>query len=517
MSPADRIGQDRRGTDTYGQPLMDVPAHKTEFIRPEAVAGPGGFYPDDPTELRQVVTGYLNSAAVVCPEPPVGLIAPHAGYVYSGPVAGWAYRQVQGRTYRAVVVMAPSHREPFSFASVMPEGAYRTPLGPLRIDRELSARLTELAADSAALSLRGHSISPYAEHSLEVQLPFIRVALGEVPLVAVVVGMVNWETCRRLGEGIAKLATEHRLLVVASSDLSHYHTDAAARRLDGRTLEALRAGDARAFYGSCRRGDLEACGAAPIAALLQAATALGNCEVRVLHYATSADVPEGDRGYVVGYVAAAVCRSGGGAGEVPTSGDSTQASESRTADKPLSPETGTELVRLATAALQRALVGKPGLDEPTKRLSDPALDEKHPLFVTLKVRGRLRGCIGQLNPTSELRRAVEETALMAAFDDPRFPPLTSRELRDLTVEVSVLSPMEPVRSPEDIQIGVHGLMIRRGAVQGLLLPQVAPEQKWDRRQFLEGVCRKAGLPSDAWTKPDAQVFRFTAQVFGKSQ
>lgn len=143
----------------------------------------------------------------------------------------------------------------------------------------------------------------------------------------------------------------------------------------------------------------------------------------------------------------------------------------------------------------------------------PALQEKRPVFVTLHWRGQLRGCIGLVEPVKPLAEAVQEMALAAAFRDPRFPPLTSEEFPDVDIEISVLSPFSQIQQPEEIEVGKHGLYIKKGLYSGLLLPQVATEQHWDRITFLCETCRKAGLYPEAWKEPDTQIFIFSAEIF----
>jgi AmmeMemoRadiSam system protein A len=136
-------------------------------------------------------------------------------------------------------------------------------------------------------------------------------------------------------------------------------------------------------------------------------------------------------------------------------------------------------------------------------------------FVTLKIQGRLRGCIGHIAATAPLIETVRDVALSSAFDDPRFPPLARDELERATIEVSVLSPFRRTRDPSEIKVGTHGILVRRAGRSGLLLPQVATEQGWERDEFLAHTCRKAGLPDDAWRDPDTVIEIFSAIVFGE--
>lgn len=187
--------------------------------------------------------------------------------------------------------------------------------------------------------------------------------------------------------------------------------------------------------------------------------------------------------------------------------------EKRGIDRGLTGEEKEALLRIAREAIEAGLEGKP----PPGPAEKGALEEKRGAFVTLKKRGRLRGCIGYIEPGKSLAKTVEEMAAAAAFQDPRFPPLRMEELKDLSLEVSVLTPLRRVSDVGEIEIGTHGLYIRRGGRAGLLLPQVATEWRWDRDTFLKETCRKAGLAPDAWKDPETEIYLFSADVFGEEQ
>ncbi|NPV04256.1 MAG: AmmeMemoRadiSam system protein A [Syntrophaceae bacterium] len=169
------------------------------------------------------------------------------------------------------------------------------------------------------------------------------------------------------------------------------------------------------------------------------------------------------------------------------------------------------LLRIARESIEAELKGQP----PPAAEAKGALGEKRGAFVSLKKRGKLRGCIGMIEARKPLARTVEEMAAAAAFQDPRFPPLRKDELKDLRVEISVLTPLQRVDDVGAVEIGKHGLYIRRGARAGLLLPQVATEWRWDRETFLRETCRKAGLAPDAWRDPGTEIYLFSADVFGE--
>ena len=176
----------------------------------------------------------------------------------------------------------------------------------------------------------------------------------------------------------------------------------------------------------------------------------------------------------------------------------------------LSQEAKRELIRLARRTIKEYLdLGRVPEYEP----SLPELREKQGAFVTLKERGQLRGCIGNFQSQDSLARLVQDMAVAAAVEDPRFPALTQSELEEVEIEISVLSPREEVSDPGEIQVGRDGIYITRGGSRGVFLPQVATEQGWDRETFLENCCYKAGLPGDAWEKKETKIEKFTAVVF----
>ena len=452
-------------------------------VRAPAVAG--SFYPAPADSLRRQVTQLLqrNNA-----EPVSGvraLIAPHAGYVYSGAVAAGAYSSIGPNAIRRVVVIAPSHRVPFDGVSAFVGEAYETPLGPVEVDLEA------LAALASAYNLESVSPAHGLEHSLEVQLPFIQLALPGARLVPLLMGSQDLETARGLGAALVETLGGSDTLVAASSDLSHYHEDSVARVLDGVVAGHVRALEPEKLLESVECERAAACGAGPMAAAMFYARGVGAALARVISYATSGDVT-GDRRQVVGYLSAVF--------HLPSPKE-----EGHDLDR----EERGKLLRLAREALEAHYAGgvPPEPTEPSARLR-----QKRGAFVTLTEGGRLRGCIGYVEPVVPLWRAVREIAVAAAVSDPRFPPVTAGELESLRIEISALSPLERCDDPVLVTVGRHGLVVRQGGRSGLLLPQVPEEQGWDREEFLDHTCRKAGLHPDAW-RSGAELYTFTAQVF----
>jgi len=263
----------------------------------------GTWYPGDPAVLRAEIRRYLEAVpARAVAGPVVGLVSPHAGYVYSGQVAAHGYRLIEGRRYDAVVVIGPSHRVLFRGASVWPSGGYETPLGVVPVDGELAEAI--LGADPVVHADR----KPHAaEHSVEIQLPFLQVALGAFAFVPIVMGTQDLRTCEALADGIWRAAKGKEVLVVGSSDLSHFHDYEQAKRLDAVVVDLVRKRDARGLARRLEEGSCEACGGGPVIAAMLFAEKAGARGVQVLRYANSGDVT-GDRRQVVGYLSAAFFR-----------------------------------------------------------------------------------------------------------------------------------------------------------------------------------------------------------------
>ena len=475
--------------------MLVAAAPDTPTVRRPAVAG--SFYPAEPQALMAAVDGYLNAVPkAAASEPLVALIAPHAGYPFSGPVAGYSFSQLKGRNVTRVVVIAPSHYEAFPFVAAYDGDSYRTPLGDVPVDKEFIRKLAK-ATPVVQISRRGHDMGPRGgEHALEVELPFLQRALGKFLLVPLVMGDRDFDQERALGLALAQLIQGPETIIIASSDLSHYHSHQEASRMDGKMLQALEHWDYRALSGNFRTGVWEACGGGPIIATMIAAEKMGANRAELLKYATSGDT-SGDKGRVVGYAAVAFTRSA-----------RSSAAESYT----LSAQERAELLAIAHEAVRMAVKEHKRYVPPEPRSA--ALLEERGAFVTLKKRGELRGCIGHTVPQQPLYLTVRDVAVYAALQDPRFPAVTAEEFNDLEFEISVLSPFRKVRDPREVRVGEHGLLVRRGNKEGLLLPQVPVEQKWDRHTFLEQCCHKAGLNADAWKDRETDLFVFTALVFG---
>lgn len=471
-----------------------------EEVRQPAVAG--SFYPQEPGQLAATVDGFIAAAGTPAPGVQlVALIAPHAGYTFSGSVSAHSYALLKDRKTHRVVVIGPSHFDAFPFTSVYDGAAYATPLGRVPVDQAFARKLAGMSP-RIRLSSRGHVPSQgQAEHSLEVQIPFLQRTLTDFRLVPVVMGEQSYEASRALGVALAELIRGTDTLIVASSDLSHYHPYTEANALDGKTLSAIEGWDYLTLSDNFQNRTWEACGGAPIVEAMIAAERLGANRAKVIKYANSGDVT-GDRSRVVGYAAVALLRN----------------AEFRKAGRErfsLSPQEKNQLLDIARKSVESAVSGNK-LYELPGNLPDSLLQDRG-AFVTITENGELRGCVGYTDSVKPLAMTVRDVAVLAALRDTRFRPVTAKELQQLRYEISVLSPFRRVSDIDEIRVGEHGLLIKQGSYEGLLLPQVAPEQGWDRKTLLEQTAMKAGLPPNAWRDNDADIFAFTAVVFGESQ
>jgi len=461
-----------------------------DFIRPSVLAGT--WYPAEAEELARSVEGFLAGGPKEQPPGRVlALVVPHAGHLYSGAVAGaaWGLAARLSPPPRTVVLLGPSHRFPLTKPSLWPQGAYTCPLGRAPVDADLAGRLgRRLEADF----VRPAHLS---EHCLEIQVPFLIKALPQARLVAVLTGRPDLARARLMGQALAEETAGRPVLLVASTDLSHFHPEEEAWRLDDRVAERIEKLDPEGLLEDASQGKAEACGLQALMAVMFAARQMGAERGLILDRATSAKVT-GDRRQVVGYLAAALV--GPNAPEKASAGP-----------LELSPEQKRSIKDLARRSVEAAVQGR---DLPAPPADDPLLARSGRVFVTLRRHDRLRGCIGTLSPRLPLGRAVVEMAALAALRDPRFEAVRPSELEDLQLEISLLSPPQPAR-PEEVQVGRDGLIIELNGRSGLLLPQVPGEMNWDREQFLDGLCRKAGLPPGAWRQPEARLERFEALVF----
>lgn len=472
-------------------------------IRPMAVAGQ--FYPESKEDLKWMVKDFLKESDVKADDRLQALIVPHAGYVFSGRIAAKAYSAIPSTAhYKRIFLLGPSHVAAFDGASVNTAAAhYETPLGLVDVDTETAKSLADNNdVFSYVPKAHGH------EHCLEVQLPFLQVTLGDVPpIVPIIIGTVDIDVLENIAGALQPYFTPENLFVI-SSDFSHYTTYDAARQADLATARAVSTGRL-AEFAAALRGNAEkhipnlctsACGAAAIAVLLLMAEKSDGIKVVHLGYENSGDSPYGGKDEVVGYNAFAVTRTAdeGGVGF------------------DLTAEERETLLQIARRSVEKAVglkQSRPVVDE--GRLTD-TLRRNCGAFVTLNEDGHLRGCIGNLVGEGPLFETVENMAVAAATEDPRFNPVGIDELDKINIEISVLSPLKRIASADEIVLGRDGVLMVYNGHHGTFLPQVANETGWTKEEFLGHLSRdKAGLCWDDWKK--AELYTYEAVVFNEEE
>ncbi len=470
--------------------------------RKPAVAG--AFYPADREKLRESVYSFLEEADGESLEGKIaGLISPHAGYVYSGPVAAHAYGQLRGRNYDTVVLMGPCHRgKPFTGVSVGAYEAYETPLGRVPVDRKLAQELMD-ADDLIRFLPDRHA----GEHSLEVQLPFLQAVLEDFNILPVLTGDFSLNTCRTVAKCLNQATKDRNVLFIASTDLSHYLPYEEAVALDRQTVDAVVKGRARPLYYGLLNQKYSMCGRTAVVMLLMTLAERGPFEARLQEYANSGDTA-GTKDRVVGYGAFAFLESG----EEPPA--ESKDPEVQSGWKLLGPDSRRRLLALARSSIREYLTHKrlPEVDP----ADYPECRGSRGVFVTLYKDGQLRGCIGCHASRVSLCRIVPYMAVRSACADPRFGPLKLSELDEVTIEINVyLTPLIPVDGPEAFKPGEDGIQIVKGHRSATYLPKVASEQGWSREETLGHLCRKAGLPDDAWRGDDVEFYIYKTQCFAE--
>ena len=449
----------------------------------------GTWYPGTEKELNAKLEDYLGSARSKAHGEILALISPHAGYMYSGPVAAFAYKTVEDKDFDDVIVIGPSHYHGFLGASVDTMAGRMTPLGKVEFDLPLARKIIKYNK-KITNDPRAH----IEEHSVELQIPFLQKVLKKFKVIEIVMGSHDYDVCELLSDAIVAATEGKNVLVVASSDLSHFHTQEEAEALDNILIESVSKYNPELLYKRLAQDSCEACGGAPIITAMLVARKKGATTAKPLKYATSGNT-SGDYSQVVGYLAAVFYKE-----------EKMQVG----VDLGLSEKEKKKLKEIARQSIKTAVLGEnlPEIKNITAKLKEP-----YGIFVTLNKHGTLRGCVGRIIGDQPLYISCQQMAQAAALKDPRFPNVSEEELPDLDIEISVLTPLERVEDLKNIVIGRDGLIIRQGYYQGLLLPQVATEYNWTVEQFLEQTCHKAGLPSNAYKEKDTEIYKFSAEVF----
>ncbi|MDA3910608.1 MAG: AmmeMemoRadiSam system protein B [Bacteroidales bacterium] len=470
-------------------------------IRESAVAG--SFYADDKNELFQEISGYLkNSRAENGNLDTRMLICPHAGYIFSGQIAADAISHLSKNKTKRIFILAAAHHFGFRGISVNQQ-SYETPLGLVKNDTEIS---------EALLGEKFIDYYPEAhthEHCIEVELPILQVHLQNFTLIPILFGACSENDIDLLAKRLEKYAENPENAFIVSTDFSHYPNNEDASKIDKLTADAIVSGDSeqlkQCLWDHDQRNINELhtalCGEKAVLCAMKIAKQ-ANLNWEIISYANSGDSFQGNSKSVVGYYAI-------------------RAGKTINNEFQLSKNEKQKLLNYARAVIRHKLAPEKH-DLPTREHLPNALFEAGGAFVTLHKGEKLRGCIGRFSDENPLIENVHKMAISAAFQDPRFEPLQKSELDEISIEISVLTPLQRIEGPNDFVLGKHGIYIikrdENGNItnSGTFLPQVAQSQNWTKAEFL-GFCArdKAGIGWDGWK--DAELYRYNALIFSEKE
>jgi len=486
--------------------FFSVGGAEEKVVQPNLLAGT--WYPARAEELKSQLETFFAAADVNPAGDVTALILPHAGYRYSGRTAAFGVKRASVGRYQRIVVMGPSHHTNLGDNLSVPAAThYSTPLGQVALDTVFIGRLKENKLFTTMPPAH------HSEHSVQIELPLLQYAFGDFKLVPIVTGRCSKETIKKAAE-IVKDAIDDKTLVVASSDFTHYgpgygyvpfdtNIPQNIKKLDMGAFERIKGLDGEGFLDYRRDTGATICGFVPIAILLEMLKA--GTEAEIVKYTTSGEIT-GDFNNSVSYMSVAFHRCKAG-----------HRQEKKAVPASSNDEDKKRLLALARRSLEYYLehrkipkVSELGI-EPTEKMRKTGA-----AFVTLKRHSYLRGCIGHTHPTGPLYESVIVNAINAGFNDWRFPPIVPDEMKLIQIEISVISEPAQVSSPNDIKIGIDGVLFRKDGRSALFLPQVAVEQKWDLKRMLKNLSLKAGLDADAW-KQGGEFYTFRADVFGEAE
>ncbi len=474
---------------------------KVLIDRKPAVAGQ--FYPYHADELRGVLRRHFESAEKKKEAGPLrALVSPHAGFVFSGDVAASAFNQMDSNAaYDNIFVIGSSHHVSFDGASIFRQGHFLTPLGQVPVNIVLADSLIalhEIFTDRADAHSR--------EHSLEVQLPFLQYRLKQpFRIVPVVIGTSRPETCKKIAMALKPYLNSKNLFVI-STDFSHYPSYGDANVSDRRTADAILSNEPDSLVLALNRQAEKPvkglatglCGWSSVLTLMYM-TQSEPFEYHTVQYKNSGDTPYGDKDRVVGYYAMTV----------------NVKEKKAMSEFILTEKDKKDLLKIARLTIESYLKNNAIPDLDLSAYSDQ-VKTKCGAFVTLHKHKQLRGCIGRFGENEPLYKVVQEMSVAAATQDYRFSPVRESELKDIEIEISVLTPLKKISSADEFILGKHGIWIKKGHRSGTFLPQVATETGWTKEEFLGHCARdKAGIGWDGWK--DAELYTYEAKIFNESE
>jgi len=489
----------------------------------------GRFYPATESVLKdQINIFFKNVPKQTINGKPIAVISPHAGYQYSGQVAAFVYNAIKNCGFNRVIVLAFPHRspKPYRGVSILNVREFKTPLGNIPVDHEACNQLLNSSSEiiqntqQKVINLFGTYEGAYqGEHSLETQLPFLQMSLVDFKLVPVMVGVLIDDDFDQVANAIKPLMND-KTIVVVSSDFTHYgegfgyvpfkkDIENNIKALDYGAFNKIINKDFEGFKKYKMQTGITACGVHPIELLLKLLPEDAHGEI--LNYDTSGRQTN-DFSHSVSYASIIFTKPSKSGHYVPEPGTQDTPYVSLTEDEKI------QLLSLASNTLETFIkTGTPPKFDITTNKISPKLYEKYGVFVTLKKHGELRGCIGHILPKTSLFQSVIENTINSSSNDWRFNPVNATETPDITIEISVLSQLQKINSPGEFTVGKEGIVIRKDNNGAVFLPQVATEQGWSRAETLCHLCRKAGLPADAWQDDGMEFYIFTANVFHEKE
>jgi len=471
----------------------------------------GQFYAANPDTLKRDLKNLFSQAVPNQCENTIAIISPHAGYVFSGKTAASAFNQIdKDKHYKNIFIITSSHRVSFDGASIYNAGNYTTPLGEVKVNTALANELIDKYSFFTYME-----DADFQEHSIEVQLPFLQTVLDDsIQILPVIIAAQSLATIGKISNALKPYFNSENLFII-SSDFSHYPKYDDAVRIDNSTVKVILNNNADTLIKKLNDNDrslvkglaTSLCGWSSVITLLKLTENHKNITPKLIQINNSGDSDYGEKDRVVGYAAIAFTTDSQGIKSSNNEQKNIKNEFELTADEKKN------LLNLVKKTLSNYIPNKK-VDSLKKEDFSETLQEKLGVFVTLHKDNRLRGCIGRFNPNEPLYATVQEMAIAAATEDSRFKPVVASELNDIRIEISVLSPMKRISSPDEIVLGKHGIYIKKGNRSGTFLPQVATETAWDIEEFL-GYCSrdKAGLGWDGWK--DAELYVYSAFVFSE--
>lgn len=465
----------------------------------------GRFYSAE----KEALTNEVKQLFLNCKKLPDNLnvraiISPHAGYVYSGKIAAAAYSTIsRSQGYKNIFIIGSSHIMAFDGASVYSTGDFITPLGRAVVNMDIA---NILISENKVFNFP--TTAHLQEHSIEVQLPFIQYYFKDTPLIVpIIIGTNNETTIKKIAEALRPWFTSENLFII-SSDFSHYPSYKDAYKTDNSTALGIVSGNPDTFLNTLSKNSdrnipglsTSMCGWTSCLALLYLTEGNNQLEIKLIDYCNSGDSPDGVKEKVVGYHAIALV-------EKKKKTEIKQDSENEFS---FTEEEKNQLFSIAKSSIRSKLYENKRIETDEKPIPEKF---KAPggAFVTLKLDGKLRGCIGRFITSDPLYKVIKASAQSSAFEDPRFPPVTKEEFEKIKMEITILGPLKKIGNINEIVLGKHGVFIKKDIRSGTMLPQVATENGWTIEQFLGFTSRdKAGLGWDGWK--DAEVFIYEGVV-----